>query len=171
MTVQNAFFIFLLAFSGITGWLMLREPVPITLSGTEPTKTESEQTAQPNPQPTGVTVTPPSDRTHPVRDRLNQIVLPVIDLENANLEEAINFLRLRTHELTADSKPFSFSCIIKKTAIASDLSHSEQPSDQQTIPLYAEDLSLAEALDLICEKANCHWEISEHSIVITPLED
>jgi hypothetical protein len=40
-----------------------------------------------------------------VREKLNSIIIPVVDLDDTSFEEAIDFLRVRTAELDPDSDP------------------------------------------------------------------
>jgi len=159
MTVQNAFIMFLLAFSGITGWLMLREPATITVAG----KVNTPRKKATEPKPSNMNDAPPvvsiPDEQSLMRSRLSKTILPVLDLENVTIEEAVEFLRLRTLELA------SF-----KNTLSNSLSFlvSEQEFQENLITAFAEDISLTDALDLICEKAGCHWEIIDAQVVITP---
>ncbi|WP_435892670.1 hypothetical protein [Oceaniferula spumae] len=186
MTVQNAFLIFLLSFSGITAWLMLREPAKITVADHRASASEKKEktdraSSTPTSSPEASSEAP--DRTQLVRNKLSKVIIPVVDFREVSIEEAIDFLRVRARELDPDvAAPSSgISFVIRHPRIDSG-SMDEELSEQlnteatastvgnKTINLYAEEVSLTEALDLICEKVDCRWEITDHHVVILPLD-
>lgn len=156
MTVPNAFFIFLMAFSGITGWLILREPATISMTDAAviPDKKPELEKAK-TEKPSTPTI---PDKQDPIRSQLADITLPVLDLNNATLSEAIYFLQLRAAELSSDATAAQ--------SLHFRFSNEESEILHQSITLYAEDITLADALNLICEKAQCHWEIEDHQVLI-----
>ena len=155
--MPNAFLIFLIAFSGVTGWLVLRHPAQVSQENAPLTPRE-----QISPPKIKEDITESTKSQHLAQTRLDNIVLPIIDLENTNLEEALEFLRLRSIELaphTPKAQP-SLSFENKASNLVS-----------KNITLYAEDITLTEALNLICEKAVCRWEVTGYQITITPLSE
>lgn len=174
MTVQNACLIFILAFSGITGWLLLREPAEITVAGDERAPDEQVEASKPQSTVDDAPAATHSDHQSLVRQRLNSIVIPVLDLKEITIEEAMDFLRLRSRELNTDSTTpaYGISFVIRKPRIdghISDLGLDAGASPAvQLINVYAENIRLTDALDIICEKAGCHWEIDDHHVLILP---
>ncbi len=158
MTAPNAFLIFLLAFSAVTGWLMLREPAATSMAS--PTNSTSTDTkVQKNEvAPTNQTSVTTSEQQDPLLSRLINTSLPVFELNHVTLGEAIDSLQLRATELTPNTtvtKSLSFS-----------FSNEESTTINKPITLYAEDISLADALTLICEKAQCNWVINDDQVLI-----
>ena len=158
MTMPNAFLIFLIAFSGVTGWLVLRHPAQVSQENAPLTPRE-----QISPPKIKEDITESTKSQHLAQTRLDNIVLPIIDLENTNLEEAIEFLRLRALELAPenDEPQPSLDFVINTGA-----DHSEN----RMINFYAEEITLTLALDRICLQAECKWEITGLTINIFPLK-
>ena len=153
--MPNAFLIFLIAFSGITGWLMLREPADISLANAPATSTKKAKAKQPETTPATTPDQVAAKTEDPFQKHLRSTTLAFIDFTDATLEEAIAFLQLQTTEHTGVSKSLSFR-----------FSNEESKILDTTITVFAENISMADALDLICEKAQCHWEIADNEILI-----
>jgi len=168
MTVQNACLIFILCFSGITGWLMLREPASISVAGTHGAQTVKKESGKASPSATQ------PDQDQVVRDKLSALIIPVMDFKETTIEEAMDFLRLRAYELAPEDAPVNrgVSFIIRKPMVDSESDLAGNAPSEKLINLYAEDISITDALDLICEKAECRWEITADSAIrIISLEE
>lgn len=175
MSMQIAILVFVTSFAAITGWLINRAPADHSADHTE------KQPATPTSPPTGNEIIQESepavdevialsDTERSVRSILNNLVIPVVDLDKATLEEAIDFLRQQMQEL--DPQQRSFSCIIKHPQISSTdpLDPEVILPDRPPITIYEENISLTKSLHLICKEVNCRWEIAEHGIILTPLD-
>jgi len=164
MTVQNAFIIFLLAFSSITGWLMFRVPAAITV-----VDKDSETTQKSQPTKIATTTVPQVSNPEPqsiIHTRLDNTVLPLLDLSNVTLEEAISFLQFRARELSTvqGDSTNSLYIVIAPEILTKSVTNS---NELLLFSVYAENINLADALDLICEKANCAWSADEYQVIIT----
>ncbi len=109
--------------------------------------------------------------------KLDSIVIPLIDFEDTSLEEAIDYLRVRSLELDSD-KP------IETRGMSILIRHSHQdspdsPSDNgispigasqfQRIPrLRAENITLTQALVQTCEAADADAHVTSIGIVVCP---
>lgn len=163
MTVPNACLVFLLAFSGVTGWLLLREPAEVTVTGTG-----DVASAQPDQREIGKTpAVALSDYHSPVRQALDSTEIPLLDLNDTTLEEAVDFLRLRSRELNS-AAGLSFRIIRPATDEAPHVLDTDRSSTDPLINIYEENISFADALDLICNKTDHHWEINDHHVLILP---
>ena len=180
MTVPNAFIIFLFAFSGITGWLMFRTPTSIEVTNTGTTTDpaqEPEKVAPPikKPQPVETAAVPKITPPAPEEDiysQLDKTILPLLDLSNVTLAEAIGFLEFRGREITANQSPPAKSLHIKphqadQETLYASMDGSARPP---VFTLYAENITFTEALNLICEKADCYWEADEYQVTVFPNE-
>lgn len=183
MTIRVAMLIFLATFAAITGWLVLRsKPADIVVTQSPPVPTSSqdrskEQTKTAEKEETSRDeVVAISDAERAIRDHLNQVVIPSIDFENISIEEAMDFLRLRTREIepTGESTLRGISFVVRKPAISSHgdegLDAEPSPPDQgRLISVQAENITMSKALDLICEKGGYRWSLEDHHIILTPI--
>lgn len=117
-----------------------------------------------------------------VREKLDRTVIPLVRFDNTSVEEALDYLRLRARELDPepDDARKGLGFVIRRpvrpvTETKND--GSLDPGDT-TLPgemamtirsLNARNITLRQALDLICEEAQLVWEISpEGRIVLQP---
>lgn len=108
-----------------------------------------------------------------LRKRLDETRIPELELKNSTLEESIEFLRLRSVELSPEKEPtmrgFGFVVrgprLIEDALGDGDLGGGED-FNVKTITLSARDVGIAEALDLICEAAGMRWWVDEEVLKI-----
>ena len=97
-----------------------------------------------------------------MRRILNETKVSELDLNEATIGDAFEFLRPQS------GQP-GFSYIVRSPKKVSDdpdsLGDGENPS-AKTISLTANDVGIAEALDLVCEKAGLRWHVDEEDLVI-----
>ncbi len=174
MSMHIAILAFVASFAAITGWLIIRAPADHSADhaealAPEPTSPPAENKSIQESEPASDEVIALSDTERLIRSMLNKLVIPVIDLENAPLEEALNVLALEIRELDPQQKTLRF--IIKQPQdISTDSLEPEVTlPDPQQITIYEENITPTKALNLICEMANCRWEITDHSITLTYL--
>lgn len=114
-----------------------------------------------------------------VRKKLDELILPELTLNNCTIEEAVEFLRLRSIELSEEepaNRGIGFVVRSPKTVV--DEGGDEALGDgfgdgvdpkATLLTLQAKDISIAEALDLICEKAGLEWGVDEYAITVHPI--
>lgn len=86
--------------------------------------------------------------------RLKQVVIPLVAFSNSSLEECLDFLRLRSRELTPDKKRFNF--IVGKE------------NTDTRITLELRDASLFNVLRYVAFLTNSQLKFTEDAIFITP---
>jgi len=87
---------------------------------------------------------------------LSQIILPRIDFENRSINEAIDFLRLKSAEMETDRK-INFVVYIPKGM--------ETPYIDK---LQMSDSSFEEVLKEICAKTGMRYELDPYSVILVP---
>ncbi|MFT6180059.1 MAG: hypothetical protein ACJAQT_003720 [Akkermansiaceae bacterium] len=115
-----------------------------------------------------------------MRKKLNEIRLPEMHINDGTVEEAIEFLRLRSIELSPekDETQKGFGFVVRSPRVVGledegglgGFGDVKEPN-AVTFSLSARDVGLAEALDLICEEAGLRWWVDEEvlKIVIAPV--
>ena len=114
-----------------------------------------------------------------VERKLTEIRIGDLNLRNCKLEEAVEFLRLRSveHDFAEEDSMKGVGFIVQSSHVGTDdggfFSQSGAVSiGSRTINIEAEDVSLIEAIDLVCEEVGATWEIGPQlKIVIQPGED
>ena len=122
-----------------------------------------------------------------LRGKLNEMRLEELKLNNATIEEAIEFLRLRSIELDEDEElrhrglgfvVRSQQSVVDRSGNENDLSLDEVlggkgVSSAHLVTLSAKNVGIAEALDLICAEAGLKWKVDEEifKIVISPVRE
>jgi len=96
-----------------------------------------------------------------ISKKMEETVLPIIDLEGTTLEEALEFIRLRAIDLSSDKEI--------GPSLEFIISPETEKDSHQPIQFYAEDISISEALDSICDQVHCTWLIKDGSVTIYPL--
>ncbi len=122
-------------------------------------------------------------RSVSIAAKLQQIVIPVVDFNNATVEEAIDFLRIRSIELdlgTLDEKEKGVNFVVRKPKVvdAADdsldaegglLGDGVDPSAVTIDKLYLTNVPLQVALQYICDKAKLRYKVDEYAVTLLPL--
>lgn len=97
-------------------------------------------------------------------ERMNHTILPSVQLKNATIEEAIEYLRVKSRELdqNTDSSVKHGANIV--------LRNGDAPSNA-TISLDLKDVPLSEALRYVTELAQMKYKVEDHAVVIVPLSE
>ncbi|BCX46528.1 generalpathway protein,type II secretion system [Haloferula helveola] len=113
-----------------------------------------------------------------ILQKLRNIVIPIIDFEDTSVEEAIDYLRVRsieldTFELDPDKKGINF--FIRKPRAAGGADDglevgggAPEPATQRISELRLRNVPLAEALDYICEATRLRWSVDDFAVTIKP---
>ncbi len=96
-----------------------------------------------------------------LQSKLNTTIIPRISLENTSFGEAIDFLRLRTHELDTDPTSAEINFAIKGQGI----------SQRNIDSLKVKNIPLGTALQYICDKTHTRYRITPHAIEFSSLDD
>lgn len=101
-----------------------------------------------------------------IRNKLKSIIIPKISFEDTTLEEAIDFLRLRTLELDPDPDPRmrGVSLIIRKPSPPEAV----DVSSMRIRELNMENASVWELLHLVAREFRMEVEITDAGVVIAP---
>ena len=122
-------------------------------------------------------------RSVSIAAKLQQIVIPVVDFSNTTVEEAIDFLRIRSIELdlgTLDEKEKGVNFVVRKPKVvdvADDsldaegglLGDAVDPSAVTIDKLYLTNVPLQVALQYICDKAKLRYKVDEYAVTLLPL--
>ena len=122
-------------------------------------------------------------RSVSIAAKLQQIVIPVVDFNNTTVEEAIDFLRIRSIELdlgTLDEKEKGINFVVRKPKVvdAADdsldaegglLGDAVDPSAVTIDQLYLTNVPLQVALQYICDKAKLRFKVDEYAVTLLPL--
>ncbi len=183
MTIRIAMLIFVVSFAAITGWLVTREPADNGIAQNPPAPEAAvqnnqepiaqEKTSEPEREVIAI-----SDAERYIKDKLSRIRIPLVEFENTSVEEAMDYIRLRSRELdpAAEESRKGISFIIRKPPIHSDDASTldtdldAPPHPIPTVTGRLENKSITEVLDFICEQAGCRWQITNHGILIAPLD-
>jgi hypothetical protein len=120
-----------------------------------------------------------------VEEKLNEIVIPEVRFDNVSVEEAIEFLRLRSIECDrsgVDDSQKGIGFILRgPKVISGDDGHDEldgfwdaaDPNAYSIKFLSMANARLIAVLDVMCSEAKLKWEIDpdSHKIVITPFDE
>lgn len=115
-----------------------------------------------------------------ILQKLKNIVIPVIDFEDTSVEEAIDYLRLRsieldTFELNPERKGINF--VIRKPRDGGGdagglgdggLGAATEPGSLRIRELRLRNVPLAEALNYITEQTRLRWSVDEFAVTIKP---
>ncbi|MES2439077.1 MAG: hypothetical protein V4584_08415 [Verrucomicrobiota bacterium] len=118
-----------------------------------------------------------SDGVARVVEKLKTIVIPVIDFENATLEEAVDYLRKQAIELdTAEPDPsrkgLNFVVRQPRPASGENPANPAADSDQLRIPsLHLRNVPLAVALKYICDVTRCRYKVDDFAVTLVPLSE
>lgn len=117
-----------------------------------------------------------------LQQKLNNIIIPLVDFDNTSVEEALDFLRLRAREIDPDGTGMNF--IIRKPSTTNigggdDLGDDTLggADDMDTSPgslrikeLKLRDVPLGTVLQYICDATRLRYKLDDHSVVLLPLD-
>ena len=172
MTFRVAVLIFVVSFAAITGWLVMRTPADIDVIQTPPPTAQPAETPAPkdkeqNDEESGTLAI--SDQDRDLKKALQSAIIPVLDLHETPLDEALAILNLKLRE-TQSTQFSSLSFIVRTRPEPGDLGHDLPDPMNQHITLRAENISVANAMDRICQQSRHHWRIEDETLVLSPLE-
>lgn len=106
-----------------------------------------------------------------ITERLKRIIIPRIEFENATVEEAIDFLRLRSAELDAiepDPALKGVPFIILGTGLGAKTAPASggDPALRVIRELRLRNVPLAVAIKYVCEQTNLHYRIEEYGVTL-----
>jgi len=124
-----------------------------------------------------------SDGALSIAAKLQQIEIPVVDFNNTTVEEAIDFLRIRSIELdvgTLDERKKGVNFVVRQPKVvdaADDTLDAEggllgadtDPGALTIDKLYLTNVPLETALQYICEKAKLRYKVDEYAVTLLPL--
>ncbi|NWK56268.1 type II and III secretion system protein [Verrucomicrobiaceae bacterium N1E253] len=115
-----------------------------------------------------------------LQQQLNTITIPMVDFDNTTVEEALDFLRLRSRELAPDSK---INFIVRKPSVSGggdsgigaddldpDADAGLNPNQLRIKELKLRDVPLGTVLQYICDATRLRYKLDEHSVVLLPLD-
>ncbi|TAE77574.1 MAG: type II and III secretion system protein [Verrucomicrobia bacterium] len=118
-----------------------------------------------------------------ILNKLKTITIPVIDFEDTSVEEAIDFIRLRsieldTQELDPARKGINFVIRKPRAAASGDagldadaatgLGAAQDPGSLRIKELRLRNVPLAEALKYICEGTKLRYKVDEYAVTLVP---
>lgn len=98
----------------------------------------------------------------PLVDKLNKIIFPTITLQNASLEEVIEYLRVKSRELdtfTPESEDKGVAIILRQGNLPNNVS----------LSLDLKDIPLSEAIRYVAELSKMSYKIESFAVIMTPL--
>ena len=114
-----------------------------------------------------------------ILQKLKNIIIPIIDFENTSVEEAIDYLRVRsieldTWEMDPDRKGINF--VIRKPraggggddSLTVDGGGDADVGTARINELRLRNVPLAEALNYICEATRLRWSVDDFAVTIKP---
>ena len=113
-----------------------------------------------------------------ILQKLRNIVIPIIDFEDTSVEEAIDYLRVRsieldTFEMDPAKKGINFFIRKPRSGAAPDAGLDADgggatPGSQRISELRLRNVPLAEALNYICEATRLRWSVDDFAVTIKP---
>lgn len=137
----------------------------------------------PNMRPTD-SQSGPTTGVQYLQQKLNNIIIPLVDFDNTTVEEALDFLRLRAREIDSevvDSRK-GLNFIIRKPSVMGagadgdaelDPDADTPAADIGTVridELKLRNVPLGTVLQYICDKTRLRFKLDEHSVILLPLE-
>lgn len=115
------------------------------------------------------------DPTVSITAKLSSITIPLIDFQDTSVEEALDFLRLRSKELdntTSIEADKGINFVVKGGGTANAALDGAAPaSDPRTAridQLYLTNVPLATALQYICDKTGLRYKVDEFAVTLLP---
>ncbi|WP_395749421.1 hypothetical protein [Prosthecobacter sp.] len=97
-------------------------------------------------------------------EKMNKIILPSVHFEGATIEEAIEYLRVKTRDLDA------FAETSGSRGVNLIMRNGDAPSNA-SISLDLKEVPLGEALRYVTELAQMKYKVEEHAVLIVPLSE
>jgi len=94
-------------------------------------------------------------------EKMNKIIFPTVQFRDATLEEAIEYLRVKSRDLDTDPAGKGFSVILRT---------GDTPSNAK-ITLDLKDVPMSEALRYVTELAGMKYKVEPHAVLIVPLSE
>ena len=94
-----------------------------------------------------------------------QIVIPELSLSDTNLEQAIEFLRVRSKELDSSQAPSSKGI----NFVLQSLPNQKKPGELKIDRLEAQNFTIEEAIEAVCLKTGTGYSVGEFAVTIFPL--
>ncbi|WP_367871310.1 Amuc_1098 family type IV pilus outer membrane protein [Luteolibacter sp. Populi] len=125
----------------------------------------------------------PTTGTQYILEKLRDITIPIIDFEDTSVEEAIDFLRLRSRELDVketDPSRKGINFVVRKpragasgdAALDADaaggLGATADPGALRIKELRLRNVPLAEALKYICDATRLRYKVDEYAVTLVP---
>lgn len=118
-----------------------------------------------------------------ISQKLQSIRIPIIDFEDATVDEAIDFLRVRSRELdstTLDESEKGINFVVRRpsvtgavadVALGADpaLGAVADPGAARIDRLFLKNVPLQVALQYICDKAKLRYKVDEFAVTLLPL--
>ncbi|MDP1591160.1 MAG: hypothetical protein Q8M07_25625, partial [Prosthecobacter sp.] len=96
-------------------------------------------------------------------EKMNKIIFPTVQFQDATIEEAIEFLRVKSRDLDSDSNP-------ALRGVSMVLRMGDTPSDAR-ITLDLKEVPMSEALRYVTELAQMKYKVEAHAVLIVPLSE
>lgn len=96
-------------------------------------------------------------------EKMNKIIFPSIQFRDATIEEAIEYLRVKSRDLDGDSNS-------ALRGVSMILRMGDTPSNAR-ITLDLKDVPMSEALRYVTELAQMKYKVEPHAVLITPLSE
>ncbi len=125
------------------------------------------------------------DRSSYITEKLKNIIIPSVDFEDTSVEEAVDFLRMRSRELdntVIDPSRKGVNFIVRGTqsvagGVDSDLlseddlsSNSGDPTTARIPQLKLQSVPLVQVLQFICDLAKLRYRVDEYAVTLLPLD-
>lgn len=120
-----------------------------------------------------------------IQQKLNNIIIPVVNFDNTTVEEALDFLRLRARELDPETDPSKkgLNFVIRKPRVVggdagdaaagddlgADLGGGPAVESLRIKELKLRNVPLGQVLQYICDAARLRYKLDEHSVILLPL--
>jgi beta-lactamase regulating signal transducer with metallopeptidase domain len=96
-----------------------------------------------------------------IKTKLNEIIIPSVKFQGASVEEAIEYLRIKTRELSPGPTAPGVSIIYRQS----------NPPSKAAISMDLKDVPLGEALRYVVELASLKMIIQPYAVLIGPVDD
>ncbi|MCX6848925.1 MAG: hypothetical protein NTY98_08385 [Verrucomicrobia bacterium] len=96
-----------------------------------------------------------------IKTKLNEIIIPSVQFQGASVEEAIEYLRLKSREISPDPAAPGVSIIYRQG----------NPPSKAAISMDLKDVPLGEALRYVAELASLKMIIQPYAVLIVPADD
>ena len=120
-------------------------------------------------QRTRETIVEEQDRVQEVyANKLRQIIVPIVDLQNASLSEAYEMIRIWSKEYDEYSLDDTQKGVNFVLNIGSNDSKWAQAIRQKQVTLNLRNVPLTTILDFVSKSTGTQWRYEDHAVVVTP---